>query len=249
VTPRDVPSRAWILDAVLPPRCVACGASAAGLCVSCRWSLRPVRPPLCRRCGAPTAWPVERCRECAGRRLAFTTARSAFVYVGPAPHLLRAWKERGLRRLAPLAAELVAERLPPPAADIITYIAPDPIRQLTRSCHPAESLATELSRLWGLPGEALIRRARSSARQASLPRERRQANARGSFTARGCRSAAGRAGRRRLHDRSHRERSRRGAEGSGCRSGRGSDVRPGCPLKWPKRERPKRSFLQAARTR
>jgi predicted amidophosphoribosyltransferase len=107
------------------------------------------------------------------------------VYVGPAPHLVRAWKERGLRRLGPLAAELIAERFPPPAADVITYIAPDPIRQLTRSRHPAESLATELSRLWGLPGEALLTRARSSARQASLPRERRQANARGSFTARG----------------------------------------------------------------
>ena len=107
------------------------------------------------------------------------------MYVGPAPHLVRAWKERGLRRLGSLAAELIAERLLPPAADVITYIAPDPIRQLTRSRHPAESLAMELSRMWGVPDETLLTRARSTVRQASLPRERRQANARGSFRARG----------------------------------------------------------------
>jgi predicted amidophosphoribosyltransferase len=97
---------------------------------------------------------------------------------------VRAWKERGLRRLGSLAAVLIAERFPPPAADVITYIAPDPIRQLGRSRHPAESLATELSRLWGLPGEGLLTRTRSSVRQASLPRGRRQANPRGSFAAR-----------------------------------------------------------------
>lgn len=175
----------WIVDTLLPPRCVACGGSANGLCDSCRSLLRPVRPPLCSRCGAPTAWPVARCRECAGRRLAFATARAAYVYIGPASQLVRAWKERGLRRLAPLAAELVAERVTRPEADVITYIAPDPVRQLARSRHPAEALAAELARLWNLPSARLLSRTRSSVRQASLPRGRRHANARGSFAAAG----------------------------------------------------------------
>jgi predicted amidophosphoribosyltransferase len=105
------------------------------------------------------------------------------VYVGPARHVVRAWKERGLRRLGPLAAELVAERLPRPAADVITYPAPDPVRQLARSRHPAESLAGELSRLWDLPAERLLTRTRSSVRQTSLARGGRQANARGAFAA------------------------------------------------------------------
>jgi predicted amidophosphoribosyltransferase len=98
-------------------------------------------------------------------------------------HLVRAWKERGLRRLAPLAAELVAERLAPPAADVITYIAPDPLRQLTRGRHPAAALAAELARRWSLPDAQLLTRTRSSVRQASLPRQERYANARGSFAA------------------------------------------------------------------
>ena len=61
--------------------------------------LRRIPPPLCERCGAPTAWPVRRCGECAGRRLAFASARAAIVYDEPARALVRSWKERGLRGL------------------------------------------------------------------------------------------------------------------------------------------------------
>ncbi len=95
---------------------------------------------------------------------------------------MRAWKERGLHRLAPLAAELVVARVPRPAADVIAYIPPDPVRQLGRSTHPAESLARELGRRWQLDVALLLRRARTAERQASLPRARRGANVRGSFS-------------------------------------------------------------------
>ena len=61
---------AWLIDVVFPPRCVSCAASASVLCAPCRQSLRRPGPVICGRCGAPTLWPVERCRECAGRRLA-----------------------------------------------------------------------------------------------------------------------------------------------------------------------------------
>ena len=181
MTVSHVPSKEWFVDAVLPARCVACGGPSADLCSTCRSSLRPLREPLCRLCGAPTAWPVNRCRECSGRRLAFVSARAAFVYVGPAPSIVRGWKERGLRRLGPLVAELVAERIRPPAADVITYIAPDPGRQLKRSRHPAEALSDGLGRLWSLPCVPLLARTRATERQASLPRDRRGVNARGSF--------------------------------------------------------------------
>jgi predicted amidophosphoribosyltransferase len=174
---------AWLVDLLFPPRCVCCGAAASGLCAACRATLRPLSPPRCSRCGAPTAWPVERCRECTGRRLAFATAIAAFAYAGPARPFVRAWKERGLRRLAPLAAELVATHIRAPAADVITYIPPDPARQLTRSRHPAEALAAELARVWRLESADLLARTRSARRQASLPRARRRANVAGSFVA------------------------------------------------------------------
>src|SRR5438034_5671114 len=153
-----------MLDLVLPQRCVVCGCGGKQLCAGCRDELQRIEPPLCARCGAPTAWPVERCRECSGRRLAFARATAAFAYAGPARPFVRAWKERGLRRLAPLAAELVATYVAEPAADVITYIPPDPARQLTRSRHPAEALAAELALFWQLRSADLLARTRSAHR-------------------------------------------------------------------------------------
>lgn len=164
---------------------MSCGGPSRTLCASCRASLRPIAPPFCARCGAPTAWPVERCRECSGRRLAFASARAAVEYRAPVPAYLRAWKERGLRPLAELAADLVVSSLERPAADVITYVAPDPVRQLKRAGHPAEALARALGERWELPAAALLVRRRAVARQASLPLERRGPNVRGAFGADG----------------------------------------------------------------
>jgi predicted amidophosphoribosyltransferase len=124
---------------------------------------------------------VERCLECVGRRLAFARASSAYAYAGPAVAFVHAWKERGLRHLAPQAADLVLERLERPTADVITYIPPDRVRQLERARHPAQALAHELGARWGLPCEPLLERTRVAERQASLPLARRGANLRNVF--------------------------------------------------------------------
>jgi predicted amidophosphoribosyltransferase len=94
---------------------------------------------------------------------------------------VRAWKERGLRRLAPLAAELVLSQLERPAADVITYIPPDRVRQLERARHPAQALAHELAARWGLACEPLLERTRVTERQASLPLARRGGNVQNVF--------------------------------------------------------------------
>ena len=181
MTTLSVRSSAWFIDLLLPRRCVGCRRSADGLCAHCRARLRPLSPPWCNRCGAPTAWPVERCRECAGRRLGFSSARAAVVYEGPARAVVRAWKEHGLRRLAPLAAELVVDRVVPPAADVITYIPPDAGRQLRRGSHPAELLAHELAVRWGVPCARLLGRRAAGVRQTGLRSTERRANVRGAF--------------------------------------------------------------------
>jgi predicted amidophosphoribosyltransferase len=159
-------------------------------CESCLCRLIPVHAPLCARCGAPTAWPVERCRECAGRRIAFATARAGFVYADSARAFVRGWKERGARPLAAVAAGLLAERLPRPAADVIAYIPPDGDRSLRRGHQPAEGLARELGLLWGLPVAPLVTRRRRVNRQTGLPRDERRRNVRGAFAA--CGRAPGR---------------------------------------------------------
>jgi len=140
-----------------------------------------VLPPFCARCGAPTAWPVEQCRECAGRRLAFASAVSGIAYTGAAPPYVRAWKERGLRHLARPAAELIGELVARPDADVITHVPPNAVRQLMRSTHPAAGLARELGTIWGIGARPLLTRARLTPRQAGTPLAGRRVNVQGAF--------------------------------------------------------------------
>jgi predicted amidophosphoribosyltransferase len=172
-----------VLDLLLPQRCVVCGCGGRQLCVDCRDGLQRIEPPLCARCGAPTAWPVERCRECAGRRLGFASARAAVGYDAAARRLVHAWKERGLRRLAAEAAQLVAQRVPPPGADALTFVPADRERRLARGHNPAERLALELAAHWELPCLPLLERTRGGRQRGSSAAERR--TVRGAFRARG----------------------------------------------------------------
>jgi len=173
-----------VLDLLLPQRCVVCGCGGRQLCAGCREDLPRIEPPLCARCGAPTAWPVERCRECAGRRLGFASARAAVGYDEAARRFVHAWKERGLRRLATEAAQLVAEQLPPPAVDALVFVPADRARRLERGHNPAERLALELAALWELPCLPLLERTRGGRQRGSSAAERRR-TVRGAFRATG----------------------------------------------------------------
>jgi predicted amidophosphoribosyltransferase len=128
-------------------------------------------------------WPVARCRECAGHRLAFASARAAVEYDVAVRAVVSAWKERGLRGLAPLAAALVAEVVPPPSVQLIAFVPPDGDRSLARGHHPPERLAHGLGRLWRLPVASVLRRTRPLRRQRGLPRDERRRNVRGAFRA------------------------------------------------------------------
>ena len=96
-----------------------------------------------------------------------------------------AWKERALRPIGSLAAELVVQVVPRPAADVITYIPPDGDRSLKRGHHPAHRLARELATAWGLELCPLVARRRPVAQQARLPLAERRRNVRGAFRASG----------------------------------------------------------------
>jgi predicted amidophosphoribosyltransferase len=174
-----------ILDLLLPSRCVACGAPGGLLCAGCRSELVILRGTVCGRCGCPTAWPVERCGECAGRRISFASARAAVAYEGPARPLVAAWKERGVRRLAELAAELVVDVVPRPRATVLAFVPGEPDRVGWRGVNAAQELAGALSRRWDLPAERLLARTRSARRQRGLSRAERRANVRDAFTATG----------------------------------------------------------------
>lgn len=170
-----------MLDLLLPLHCAICRRVGDAVCAGCRGLLVRLSPPLCARCGAPGAWPVLRCAECAGRRLAFASARAAILYDDRARRLVSAWKERGQRRLAGDAAAIVADVLMPPDVDALTFVPADGERTLKRGHRPAEALARALGPLWDLPVETLVRRTRSVERQRGLGLKERRQNVAGVF--------------------------------------------------------------------
>ena len=172
-----------MLELLLPQRCVVCSRPGVQVCDSCRVALPRIVPPLCDRCGAPTAWSVARCAECSGRRLAFASARAAVAYDDAVRALVREWKERGLRRLAVLAADLVAGNVERFDAAVLVPVPADRDRSLKRGHEPATQLARELGRRWELPVERLLRRTRAGPRQRGLSHADRRANVRGAFVA------------------------------------------------------------------
>jgi predicted amidophosphoribosyltransferase len=172
-----------LVGILLPERCLACGRGEELLCADCRRGLIILRGTLCARCGSPTAWPVERCGECAGRRISFASARAAVAYEGPARALVTAWKERGLAPVAGLAAGLVADTVPRPPVEAVAFVPGEGDRVGWRGANPAEELARSLALRWELPLERLLWRARRVRPQRGLTRSARRANVRSAFRA------------------------------------------------------------------
>ena len=137
-----------------------------------RTNVRPVR--------APTAWPVSRCSECAGRRVGFATARAAVAYDEHTRPLVAAWKERGLRCLTAVAADLVAEVVRPPPVLALAPVPADRDRTLWRARARPRSLTQALSERWHLPFLP-VSRARQTPRQRGLDRAARRQNVREAF--------------------------------------------------------------------
>jgi ComF family protein len=112
-------------------------------------------------------------------------ARAAVEYDEPLRRVVAAWKERGLRRLAGWAAELVVECIARPDAVCLVHVPGDPDRRLKRGHHAAERLACELSAAWNLPLELLLTRARGSHRQRGLTQFDRRRNVADAFRVEG----------------------------------------------------------------
>ena len=101
----------------------------------------------CERCGAPTAWPVERCRECAGRQDRVCASAGGgrlrrCVRNGSLAPGRSAWPAhaRRARRRASWTASS-----PRPSAYTITFVPADHDRLLKRGHNPAQRLAPSRS--------------------------------------------------------------------------------------------------------
>ncbi len=175
-----------VLDAVFPPRCVACGAHGSFLCQACREALPRALPPRC-----PLCWQPERqgamCGRCAAARPTFVGARTVCLYEGPAREAVRALKYHHLAALARPMAEVMAVYLESEAlpADVVVPVPLFGRRQRLRGYNQSALLARELARLSGLPlvERGLARRRDTPPQARSVDAEARRRNVSDAFAA------------------------------------------------------------------
>ena len=157
------------------------------LCGTCRKDLAPAQPPFCLRCADPVRDGGTLCRACSGRPFACRLVRAAFLYRGPAPALVHAFKYRGRRAAARAAGRWMACLLPRfPELSGHDTLAPVPLhprRLRERGYNQAGLLAAEVARALGLPVLDLLQRAKATRPQWDLDRRSRARNLAGAFVA------------------------------------------------------------------
>jgi ComF family protein len=195
--------RRWsraVVDGVLPPRCLACGATVDdvdALCSSCWSGMNFFAPPWCAMCGLPFPHPMGDgaiCGACASRPPSWDRARSVFRYDrhsrrlvlmlkhGDQTHLSRAfgrWMNRA-------GNEVLAE------ADLLVPVPLHWTRLFGRRFNQAALLAQAIHAAGGPPVGAdwLVRRRRTPSQGLMGPAARAR-NVRGAFALRRGRSVEG----------------------------------------------------------
>jgi len=159
---------AWVVDALLPPRCLTCEAAVypqGTQCAACFAGLSFVTAPLCLCCGIPFAQPGEAlCPRCTATPPVFTMARAALRYDDGARRLILPLKHGGRSELAgPLARHMLrAGRTLLDHADLLVPVPPHRWRLLARRYDQAALLAGHLARMarkpWAPQGLRRIRR-------------------------------------------------------------------------------------------
>lgn len=178
------------LDALLPPRCAACGEAVdqpRTLCLGCWSALVFITRPWCAVCGDPfeTAPPGEPvCGDCLASPPPWSRGRSALRYDDASRPLVLGFKHGDRLHLAPLLAGWMrsagAELL-----DGCEVIVPVPLhrwRLLARRYNQAAVLAHFLGRGAGIvvSDRALVR-ARRTPSQGQLTKSQRARNVQGAF--------------------------------------------------------------------
>ncbi len=184
---------AGALDALLPPRCLACAAPVDAphrLCGRCWAEADFIVPPLCAVCGLPfDIDPGEEalCGSCAALRPDFDRARAALRYGGVARTLALRFKHADRTDLAPALSRWMvgAGRALLTEADVIAPVPLHRLRLFARRYNQAAVLAAAVARLSERPfAPDLLRRTRRTPSQAGLSRSARIRNQRGAFAVR-----------------------------------------------------------------
>lgn len=188
-----------LLDAVLPPTCIACGGetgTAQGLCVSCWSEIKFLGTPACARCGLPFPYDAgigALCPACITTASAIDRLRAVFAYDDKSRGLILAFKHGDRLQGVPAFGDWLA-RAGATLIDRDTVIVPVPLhwtrlfnRRYNQSALLAHALATALAESRNLEitvaPDLLLRRRRTRS-QGQLGRMSRQENVRAAFAIR-----------------------------------------------------------------
>lgn len=179
-----------LVDALLPPRCLACGGPVdrqGGLCVTCWSGLTFLAPPFCARCGTPFdfAMPGEAlCGSCMAEPPPFARARAVLAYDDGSRPLVLGFKHGDRTHaadaygawMARAGKELLA------GADLLVPVPLHRWRLFRRRYNQAALLASSAGRSAGVPvaPDLLVRR-RATPTQGGLDRKGRMRNVKGAF--------------------------------------------------------------------
>ena len=190
-----------VLDAIFPPRCLACPAPTAvpgRLCAACWRETHFIAGASCRRCGVPLVGgsgdESDVCDGCLGHPPGWNRGAAALVYAGAARRMVLALKHGDRLDTAPALAGWMASA----GRDLLAeadLVAPVPLhwrRLLRRRYNQSAELARRIGGIAGRPvvPDLLVRR-RATAPQAGS-RDARAANQAGAFALARRRTVAGR---------------------------------------------------------
>lgn len=179
-----------LLDAVLPPLCLSCGAAVGAhgtLCPACWDRIDFIGAPMCAMCGLPFDYdvgPGALCGACTRRAPDYGLGRAVMRYDDDSRRLVLGFKHGDRTHGAPAYGTWMARA----GADLLgkaDVIAPVPLhwrRLWRRRYNQSALLASATSRVSGVPlmVDALTRR-RPTRSQGGLSRAARQRNVRGAF--------------------------------------------------------------------
>ena len=183
-------SASWLLDAILPPRCLKCGeivADLGSLCGRCWPGLKFLGPPCCACCGLPFEFEMGEgslCGACTADRPLYDRARAALTYDDASRDLILRFKHADridgaatfAGWMARAGAELVA------GADVVAPVPLHRWRLVRRRYNQAAILANAIGHLRGkrVVPDLLVRR-RATPSQGHLGRSQRHRNVAGAF--------------------------------------------------------------------
>jgi competence protein ComFC len=169
-------------DAFFPVRHAAPRQALQALCADCLGRIPWIVSTACPICGRP-----ERCGDCLRRRNRhFARCRGAVRYDEAMKEWLALYKYRGLEKLEPVMASMLAAAVEPllrtaGGFDWVTAVPLAEGRLEERGFNQAERLALRIAKWYRLPYRSLLRRVRNTEKQSRKGRRDRLEDMKGNF--------------------------------------------------------------------